>query len=262
MTDHRLITDNRSLRNLYQELTAGDCFVGRIRLKTSEEPLLLDLVERGVQIFPSALSQLSCRSKCLQSRLFAGEMLPHTIAIHDLHDMQEAITRYQQQKIGRVVTKHDRRNAGMGIHLWNSTEEVFSQASFGNMAFPFVLQPFLPECRDIRVIVLGDYVEAYWRHNPHNFRNNLHFGGESRPCELTDHQWQLCQRVMARGKFPYGHLDLMVTPENTSWLAEINLRGGIRGAKIDPPTYRNKVGEIHQGAITAFKNNAKPSLAE
>lgn len=183
-------------------------------------------------------------------------MLPQTIAIHDLHDMQEAISRYQQEEIGKVVTKHDRRNAGLGIHLWNSTEEVFSQASFGNMPFPFVLQPFIPESRDIRVIVLGDYVEAYWRHNPHNFRNNLHFGGESHPCELSDQQWQLCQQVMQRGKYPYAHLDLMVTPDGTSRLAEINLRGGIRGAKIDPASYRQKVAAIHQAAIETFKNNS------
>jgi len=261
LTDHRIITDNRTLRKLYAELDAGDCFVGRIRLKTSEEPLLLDLVERGVQIFPSSLSQLSSRSKSLQAHLFAGEMLPHTVAIHDLHDMQEAITRYQQQEISKVVTKHDRRNAGMGIHLWKSTEEVFSQATFGNMPFPFVLQPFMPESRDIRVIILGDYVEAYWRHNPHNFRNNLHFGGESQPCELTDQQWQLCQRVMQRGKYPYAHLDLMVTPTGSTWLAEINLRGGIRGAKIDPASYREKVSEIHQAAIEAFKNNSQPPLS-
>ncbi len=252
MTSHRLITDNRSLHALYEELTAGDCIVGRIRLKKTEEPLLLDLVERGVQLFPSAISQLCCRSKCLQTRLFASEMIPHTLAIHDLHDIQEATTSYQQLQIGKVITKHDRRNAGMGIHLWNSTEEVFSQASFGSMKFPFVLQPFIADCRDIRVIILDDYVEAYWRHNPHNFRNNLHFGGESCPCEISDQQAQLCQKVMGRGKFPYAHLDLMVTPDNTTWLTEINLRGGIKGAKIDPATYRAKIEQIHQGAVAAF----------
>jgi len=254
VTDHRIITDNQTLYEQYDKLDSGDLVVGRIRLKNAEESLLLDLVERGVKILPSALSQLSCRSKCLQARLFKSEMIPHTTLIYDLHDIQEAITSYQRHKIGKVVTKQDRQNAGMGIHLWNSTEEVFSQASFGNMQFPFVLQPFLADCRDIRVIILGDYVEAYWRHNPDNFRNNLHFGGESRPCELTESQWQLCQRVMKRGRYPYAHLDLMVTREETTWLAEINLRGGIRGAQIDPATYKAKVEEIHQDAIKAFQN--------
>ncbi|MDH4320198.1 MAG: hypothetical protein OEV73_01735 [Desulfobulbaceae bacterium] len=259
MTNHRLITDNRSLRANYDNLDAGDCIVGRIRLKNGEEAILLDLVERGVRIFPAALAQLSSRSKCLQTRLFAQEMLPHTTVIHDLHDMQEAITCYQRNGIDKVITKHDRRNAGMGILLWNATEEVFAQASFGNMRFPFVLQPYVQDGRDIRVIVLGDYCEAYWRHNPHNFRNNLHFGGEGRPCKLTDGQWQLCQRVMRRGKYPYAHLDLLVTPDETTWLTEINLRGGIRGAQITPAAYREKLTAIHHGAITAFNLPASPA---
>ena len=254
MPDHRLITDNRTLLELYDELTAGDCIIGRIRLQNTEEHLLLDLVERGIQIFPAASAQLASRSKCMQTRLFAKEMLPHTRAIHSLHNMQNAITDYQRHKIGKVVTKHDRRNAGMGIHLWNSTEEVFSQASFGNMIFPFVLQPFVHDSRDIRVIILDDYMEAYQRHNPHNFRNNLHFGGEYRPYELTGEQLQLCRRVMERGKYPYAHIDLMVEPDETTWLAEINLRGGIRGAQITPSAYKKKVEKIHRQAINIFSH--------
>jgi len=254
----RIITSNSILRRQYDQLTAGDCIVGRVRLKATEEHLLLDLVERGIRLFPSALSQLACRSKCLQARLYGQEMLPHTLAIHDLHDMQAAINLYQQHGITRVVTKHDRRNAGMGIHLWSSTEEIFSLASFGSMEFPFVLQPFVADSRDIRVIVLGNYVEAYGRHNPHNFRNNLHFGGESRPCQLSSPQWQLCQRVMARGKFPYAHIDLMVTPEDRSCLAEINLRGGIRGAQITPADYQAKLDAIHEAMVTAFRSCQQP----
>lgn len=254
MTSHRLITNNRSLHDQYDQLSAGDLIVSRICLKKAQESLLLDLVDRGVVIFPSALSQLSSRSKCLQSRIFKKVMIPHTVAIHDRHDIQEAITSYQRHGIGKVITKHDCQNAGLGIHLWGSTEEVYSQASLGNMPFPFVLQPFIEDGRDIRVIVLDDYVEAYWRHNPHNFRNNLHFGGMSSPCELTDEQWEICQKVMRRGKYPYAHVDLMVAPDNTTWLAEINLRGGIKGAKIDPAAYRAKLNEIHQREIDAFIN--------
>ncbi len=258
----RLITNNHSLRQRYDDLAAGDCFVGRVRLKASEEALLLDLVERGVQIFPAALAQLACRSKCLQAHLYSREMVPLTRAIHDLHDLQETINLYQQHEVGRVVTKHDRRNAGMGIHLWNSTEEIFSLASFGTMPLPFVLQPFVADGRDIRVIVLGEYVEAYWRHNPHNFRNNLHFGGESRPCELTDPQWRLCRRAMTRGRFPYAHIDLMVTPDDRCYLAEINLRGGIRGASITPAAYQEKVDAIHQAAIDAFQSTVSTPVAK
>lgn len=245
-TKPRIITDNTSLRVQYNELSAGDIFLGRLRLKPSEEHTLLDLVERGVQLFPSALSQLACRSKTMQALLFSNFMLPHTKIIHDQHDLQQVMNYYTQKKVTRVITKQDRSNAGMGIHLWSSVEDVYNHASFNTLPYPFVIQPFYPDCRDIRIIVLGDYKESYWRDNPNNFRNNLHFGGKSTPCELTVEQEKLCWQVMKRGKFPYAHIDLMVTPEGESFLSEINLRGGIKGAQINPEEYQKRVDAIHQ----------------
>jgi len=241
-----VIRDNSSLRAQYDSLQQGDIVIGRIRLRETEEPLLLDLCERGVRLIPSGLSQLASRSKTLQAALFATHMLPLTRAIHAHHDLIEAVSDYQKNAITAVVTKLDRRNAGMGIYLWNSVEEVFTHASLGNLPFPFVLQPFEPDCRDIRVVVLADYIEAYWRHNPHNFRHNLHHGGQSKPCTLSAEQQRLCRQVMARGQFPYGHLDIMVTKENKSYLGEISLRGGIRGAQITPEEYQTRVAAIHQ----------------
>lgn len=251
-TTRRIITDNTTLRRSFRELAAGDMVLGRLRLLPTEELLLLDLVERGVILFPSALSQAAGRSKALQAALFADLMLPHTIAIHDIHGLQEAVDLYHSRKIGKVVTKQDRKNAGMGVHLWNSVEEVFNQASLGVLPYPFVLQPFYEGGRDIRVVVLGEYVEAYLRENPNSFRNNLHFGGRSTPCTLTDSQWLICREAMTRGRFPYAHVDLMVLPDNSSFLAEINLRGGIRGAKISPQEYQERLAAIHaQAADTA-----------
>jgi glutathione synthase/RimK-type ligase-like ATP-grasp enzyme len=252
---NQLITDNATLRARYDKLAAGDLVLGRIGLKPGEEPLLLDLVERGVLLFPSALSQLACRSKNLQARLFADWMLPLTRVICDQHDLLESISIYNREKTARVVTKHDRRNAGLGIHLWPSVEEVYTQASFNVIDFPFVLQPYQADCRDLRVIILGDYLEAYQRYNPHNFRHNLHSGGQSTPCEPTGPQLELCRQVMARGKYPYGHLDLMITRSGKNYLAEINLRGGIRGARITPPAYRDKVNAIHEQQLAAWRQS-------
>jgi ribosomal protein S6--L-glutamate ligase len=242
----RIITENRILRQEFHQLRAGDVFIGRVRLKATEEHLLLDLVERGVILFPSALSQRLCRSKTFQSLVYAADMLPHTLAVHDQHDILEAVNLYRRHGIGRVVTKHDRKNAGMGILLWHDIEEVFTHATLGSLPFPFVVQPFADNCRDIRVVVLGDYVEAYTRRNPHNFRNNLHCGGQSSPCDITAEQWQLCRRVMERGKFPYAHIDLMVLENGETRLAEVNLRGGIKGARISPADYLRQVAGIQQ----------------
>lgn len=245
-SQHRLIPDNDTLHAKFNSLKAGDVFIGRLRLKSTEENLIVDLLERGVKLFPAGLAQLSSRSKVLQTRIFSKYMAPDTRAIHDLHDLMASINDYQRLGHGQVVTKKDRANGGMGINLWPSAEAIFNQASFGAMPFPFVLQPFYPNCRDIRVIILDDYQEAYWRDNPNNFRNNLHYGGTSESAALTAEQQDLCRKVMKRGSFPYAHIDLMISADGATYLAEINLSGGIKGARISPSEYRQKIAAIHQ----------------
>ncbi|MFH7320791.1 RimK family alpha-L-glutamate ligase [Desulfurivibrio sp. D14AmB] len=237
----RLIRDNETLRKSYQQLEAGDRVVDRVRLAPGEEYLLLDLAARGVELFPSALSQAISRSKVMQAALLGPFMLPHTTAIHDLHGLHRAVSRYHAAGISRVVTKLDRANAGLGVLLWNSVEEVLNQTTLGSLAPPFVLQPFIAESRDLRVIMLGDYQEAYLRHNPVGFRHNLHCGGSAQPRPLSPEQEDFCRRVMTRGGFPYAHLDLMLLPDNRFCLGEINLRGGLRGAQISPPEYKTRL---------------------
>lgn len=251
----RIITDNATFWGQYHDLDADDVMACRLSLKSSDEFLLVDLLERGVRLFPSATAQMASRSKVFQTALLCPFMVPHTMVIRDHHDIVSGINLYAQQGIGQVVTKHDRRNAGMGIHLWNSIEEVNTMASCRGMSFPFVVQPYVPACRDIRAVFLGDYEEAYWRDNPYSFRNNLHCGGKSTPCDLTLEQRALCRRIMARGKFPYGHIDLMVTAEGKTYFAEINLRGGIKGARIKPEEYQRRVRTIHAAYCSTLESN-------
>lgn len=242
---YNLVPDNKTLWQNFASLGAGDVFIGRLRLKESEENLLLDLVERGVTIFPAGLAQVVCRSKTMQARIFSEYMVADTATIHDLHDLLALMPLYQRRGYTQVVSKRDRANGGLGINLWPSIEDVFNQASLASLPFPLVIQPFLQGSQDIRVIIIGDYQESYRRENPDNFRNNLHFGGYSEPVGLSGEQQELCRKVMARGKFPYAHIDLMVTEKNQTYLAEINLRGGIRGAKITPAAYQQKINAIH-----------------
>ena len=242
-----IISDNKTLRETYNSLQRDDIVLGRVSLRVSEENLLTDLVSRGVHLIPSALSQLASRSKVLQSVLFDRWLPPRTIAIHDNHQLLEALARFSPSE--KVITKQDRKNAGMGIHLWASVEDVYSHATLGILPYPFVLQPFYHGAKDIRVIWLGEYVEAYWRENSGNFRNNLHCGGTSRPCELTKEQESICLKVMSRAAFPYAHIDLMVTDTAETFLLEINLRGGIRGAALKAADYTKKVEKIHQAQL-------------
>ncbi len=212
-------------------------------MRAGEEHLLLDLAEQAVHLIPSATSQLASRSKVFQAKIFTPFMIPGTTAIYDANHLLETISKYQEKGYQEVVVKHDRKNAGQGVFFFNSIEEVYSLAANKGLPFPFVLQPFVKDSHDLRVIILGTYTEAYQRQNPHNFRNNLHCGGNSSPCELTKKQLDLCKEVMIRGNFPYAHLDLMVTKKMVTYLAEISLRGGIRGAKLSTQEYKGKVDE-------------------
>ncbi len=242
----RIIKTNSELFERFQTLDAGDVVTCRLRLKYGEEHLLLDLLERGVTLIPSATSQLASRCKTFQARLLAPLMVPLTVAIYDIHGLLDTISLYGRHSIGKVVLKHDRKNAGLGIHLFRDIEDVYTQAANNVLPYPFVLQPFVEDSRDVRVIILDDYVEAYERNNPDNFRNNLHCGGKPVPFNLNKTQLELCHKAMERGSFPYGHLDLMITEKSDVYLAEINLRGGMRGAAMDSVSYKKKVQAIEE----------------
>jgi len=204
------------------------------------------LVERGVTLVPSALSQALSRSKVLQAAVLGPWMPPSTHAVYDIHQLLEILSAGGPLTAGAVITKADRGNAGLGVHYWNSLEDIYTQAGLGSMPFPFVVQPFFQGARDVRIIVIGDYVEAYERRNRNSFRNNLHCGGESLPYRLDEKERGVCRAVMERGRFPYAHIDLLLTAEGEAYLMEINLRGGIRGARITPEEYRRRIDERHR----------------
>jgi ribosomal protein S6--L-glutamate ligase len=241
-----VIRDNQTLFASYQALTKNDIICGRIRLKPGEEHLLSDLLSRGIRCIPSAISQLASRSKTFQARIFSDFMLPGTLPIYDSHALLSASSHYQQQKYAKIVLKCDRKNGGRGIHIFNDIEDLYNHVTLGPSVFPFVIQPYQSKSRDIRVIILDDHLEAYERSNPYNFRNNLHCGGKSTPYSLPDKQVQFCRKVMQRGAFPYAHLDLMLTQDGAHHLMEINLRGGLKGARISGKTYQEKVKVLHE----------------
>ena len=228
-----IIRTNRELKERYDELKAGDCFVGMLSYKHLKHRVFIDLLERGVRFFPSALSQTLGRSKVAQALAFRQWMINHTLIITRRADLMYTINTYNQHGIGPVVTKEDRMHCGFGVHRWDNVEAVYNQASFNTISYPFVLQPFLENYTDVRAIIAGDYHDAYTRENQNNFRMNLTAGGSSKPYTLTKDQLALCHTVMERGKFPYAHIDLLVSADGRNFLSEIALNGGMKGARIN-----------------------------
>lgn len=246
----RILYSNAAFRKEFHSLCNNDCIVGRLNLKNSEESLFLDLVERGVTLIPSAISQQLSRSKCLQALVYERFMIPGTTVAHRKHDLVSCIENFGRLQVKEVITKQDRLDCGLGINCWNSMEDVYNAACFSGLDFPFVIQPLINNAMDVRVITIGDYQEAYWRKNQASFRNNLHFGGDTGEYQLTEEQKKICREVMERGKFPYAHIDLMLTPKGETFLAEINLRGGIKGAKISPAEYGERVDAVHRRLVS------------
>lgn len=253
MRRHLVINGQKELLHHYHTLEKGDIIKGRLSLRQSEEHLLLDLMDRGIQLIPSATAQLASKSKAFQARIFKKWMLPDTQVMYDSHQVLESINHYNSKQVGKVIVKVEGKNAGIGILQYNSIEDVYTHAANRILSFPFVLQPYLSGCTDIRVIIIDDYVEAYSRTNPYSFRNNLHCGGNATPVTLKKDELQFCYEIMKRGQFHYGHLDLLLTQEQKLYLAEINLRGGIRGAQIKTEEYKRLVMEAETRLLEKLK---------
>ncbi|MBW2437320.1 MAG: hypothetical protein PVH74_10135 [Desulfobacterales bacterium] len=228
-----IVKKTRELKALYHELSGGDVFIGNLSLKYLKQTMLIDMLERDIRCLPSAIAQVLNSSKVAQAFVLKDWMLPFTQVIPRRSDLIDALNTYNRHDIGPVVTKQDGMHCGHGIRRWETMETLYSFMALDQSAYPFVLQPFQEKFTDVRVILVEDYVEAYTRRNPHNFRVNITQGGTSAVYELDAHQEAFCRAVMQRGKFPYAHLDLMVLGKDHCYLSEIALNGGVKGAQIN-----------------------------
>ncbi len=228
-----IVRGGRQLAELYDRLAPGDVFIGRIQGGSLRCTRLLDLQERGVHCLPAPLAQALNASKAAQADILHQWMLPLTRVIRRRVDLVTAIGAYNGQGVGAVVTKEDRLHCGHGVRYWENIEFLYSLKGLNEASFPFVLQPYLPVFNDIRVIIVGDFIEAYQRCNPSNFRKNLAVGGTSRPFSIDADQQLFCRSAMKRARFLYAHLDLQLLENNRCYLAEMALEGGIKGARID-----------------------------
>ena len=226
------IKSNRELKKLYHELKSGDIFTGTLSSGHLKQSIMVDLLERGVHCFPSFLSQALSNSKAAQAFVLKNKMLPDTCVIVRRTDLIEAINQYNKNKIVPVVTKEDHMHCGYGIRKWETVENLYSHMALSASSYPFVLQPFLKNFTDIRIIIVKDYIEAYVRYNSNNFRMNISAGGVSYPYELDNDKEKFCRSIMERGKFPFAHIDLLITESGNYYLSEIALNGGIKGASI------------------------------
>lgn len=252
-----VVTTLRGLKTYYSELKSGDLILTRLPLKKEDFHLIVDLNWRGVISYPSFLSQILSKSKIAQAEILSEFTLPYTYVVKSRTSLLEVMQ--NPPPFHKFVTKKDFANCGLGIFLWNDLEEIYRQAGAPPLEFPFVLQPFYEDWQDIRVVFLGDlYIEAYMRENKTNFRQNLFFGGKSLPYEMTQEEIAFCRRVLERGGFPFAHLDLAYISGKGPYLVEINLKGGIKGAKISVERYEKILETLKNRFFEEWKKEHQP----
>jgi ribosomal protein S6--L-glutamate ligase len=242
-----IVRSSRELKERYHDLCSGDIFLGILTYKHIKQSILIDLMERGVSCFPSPLSQVLNSSKTTQAVVLNNWMLPHTFVVARRTDLIEAINTYNRLGIAPVVTKEDHLHCGHGVRKWDTIETLYSFVALSETSYPFVIQPFLDNFTDVRVIIAGEYTEAYVRHNPDNFRMNISMGGKNYPYEMNTDLLNFCRKAMERGKFPYAHLDIHITDDGTYYLSEITLNGGTKGAKIHRRELDQKKEDVLEG---------------
>jgi glutathione synthase/RimK-type ligase-like ATP-grasp enzyme len=240
-----IITRFSQLIQEYHRLGAGDVFIGQIPSVYLRSALLADLCDRRIRMVPSATAQLLNASKVAQAFLLSPWMVPHTLAITRRRELLNAITAYDEMGISVAVTKADCLHCGHGVRKWEDLETLYSCVAFDEKAFPFVLQPYVTDFKDIRAVIVGDYIEAYMRSNPHNFRKNLSLGGHFASYALPPAQVEFCRTLVERAGMPYAHLDLMLMDDGAIYCLEIRLNGGIQGACIE----RHSLEEMKQARL-------------
>ena len=220
------------LTQAFHDLGPGDLFIGQVPPTYLKPAMLIDLMARGVRLLPSAGAQMVSASKTAQALILKPWMAPETRVIDRRKTLLDAVTDYERKGIGAAVTKAERQHCGHGVRKWDQLETLYNCLSLDSHHYPFVLQPFLQVDTDLRIIAVGDYWEAYARCNPIGFRKNLAAGGESRPYALDLSQKALCRQIMDRTEMPFAHIDLMLTSDGATYLSEVSLSGGLRGAAI------------------------------
>jgi ribosomal protein S6--L-glutamate ligase len=135
-----------------------------------------------------------------------------------------------------LVAKGAGGGEGRNVFMVHDPEELLSLEGALETACPFgpsglVLQELVDSGgRDLRVLLVGDHQEAYWRiGQPGEFRNNLSQGGR-----VERHAWpeemaaglELARRLQLAAGLDLAGVDVLVPPQGQPLLLEINFYFG------------------------------------
>lgn len=233
----KIYNDPTELSDIANILPPGNAFIGYV----PRAKLYLQLMEdRGIRVYPSTLSQMLTMSKVNQTHILKKWMHPLTFVIDGPASFFKAAAEFPARV--RVVTKDDRGAGGRKVYFWDNVEQVYNHHCAHGWT-PFVMQARIEEYNDVRVIICGDYVEAYERYNEGS-RKNVCAGGTTHEWLLSNRELRICREVMAAANFPFAHLDLIIDERGEVYFSEISLFGGLKGSKIKLPELTAKKDAI------------------
>lgn len=244
MSPPRIIRSLTDFRKHYPHLTAGDLVLGYLPLRPGEEIKVVDILARGVRFFPPYLAQALCRSKAAQAEVLRDFMVPGTQVVYSAAELAGLSARFPPDL--PLVCKRARAHLGLGVSRWPSLESLLALAGVRDLEYPLIIQPFVAGARDFRAVLVGEYGELYERVNPYDFRQNLYQGGQARTAVFPAAWQEFCCRVMARGGFPYAVLDLLLAPDGSIHLSEINLTAGLKASRLGQAEFRRRVALLQE----------------
>jgi len=226
--------------------------------------------------FPRPAVHLSLDGKVGNCRLFAGLGLPQP-ETREFADLEAAAAAWEAGEPGvaalgaPLVAKGAGDGMGRNVFLVQKPGELRALAGrleTGCARGPagLVLQRYIPGAAEMRVVLLHQEAQAYWRWPaPGEFRANLSQGGgwsDQGPAEQRGAGLALARRLQAAAGIDVAGVDLIFPPGQGPLLLEINFffgRKGLGGSQGFLPRYLTAVRAWLKGLGL---DPARVSLAE
>jgi ribosomal protein S6--L-glutamate ligase len=207
---------------------------------------------------------LTSRNKAeVLTRLYrAGVPVPETVLVSnpaEREDLIEAFRRFDPP----VVLKPNSTTRGVGVTKAHDLDSLLGIVDYLDLVHDyratgdrsFLLQEFLPDARDFRVMVLdGEYAGAVERSLPESARaddrwkHNVHRGATATGVDLDPPLRDLAERVARSLDVPYLGVDLLVT-DDRAVVSETNARPTIDAASKYEDDFWDRLAAVIEGAV-------------
>lgn len=203
------------------------------RIGTGKRAMLLEslLVRPGVTTFYSDIRPLFMRGTWGPTVVQQNAGLPVIPTIFNIDRTQEEKFADYVERLGGfpVVLKSSGGSHGSGVMRVDSLESLRSVVGFTAPGRPgeFALRKYIHDATHLRLVVIGDQVVDAIRYlpQPGDFRTNAVAVPQVEAYPRTDKNskyFELAVKTVAVEGLEFGGIDLLVTPDGTAYIAELN----------------------------------------